>query len=103
MSCTAKLMVFVQLSLSVHGATEIIAHHKTSKESEMDQRRDIPSKFKQFSFRESLKEPRQLLMDTMTLLEDETNENLPEGQLRIQVKDTLSQLEGFMKTIGCEF
>ena len=34
---------------------------------------------------------------------DETHDNLPEGQLRLQVKETLAQLEGFMKTVGCEF
>ena len=38
----------------------------------------------------------------MDLLKDETNEQLPEGQLRLQVKDTLLQLEQFMKTVGVE-
>ena len=38
----------------------------------------------------------------LELLRDETNEKLPEGQLRLLVKDTLSQLEQFMKTLGCE-
>lgn len=36
------------------------------------------------------------------LLENETNDNLPEGQLRLQAVDTLTQLEGFMKTVGCQ-
>ena len=36
------------------------------------------------------------------LLVNETNENLPEGQLRLQASDTLTQLEGFMKTVGCQ-
>lgn len=43
------------------------------------------------------------MLETLDLMADEENENLPEGQLKIQVKETLSQLEGFMKTIGCEF
>jgi hypothetical protein len=38
----------------------------------------------------------------LDLLRDETNEKLPEGQLRLLVKDTLTQLEQFMKTLGCE-
>jgi len=38
----------------------------------------------------------------LELLENETNDNLPEGQLRLQAADTLSQLEGFMKTVGCQ-
>ena len=54
-------------------------------------------------FRESLFEPRKLILEAMDLLRDETHENLPEGQLRLQVKETLSQLEAFMKTVGCEF
>ena len=54
-------------------------------------------------FRESLFEPRKLILEAMDLLKDETHDNLPEGQLRLQVKETLSQLEGFMKTVGCEF
>jgi len=53
-------------------------------------------------FRESLFEPRKLLLEAMDMLKDETHDNLPEGQLRLQVKETLSQLEGFMKTVGCE-
>ena len=36
------------------------------------------------------------------LLANETNEALPEGQLRLQAVDTLAQLEGFMKTVGCQ-
>lgn len=39
----------------------------------------------------------------LDLLKDEKNPELPEGQLRLLVKDTLTQLEKFMKTIGCEF
>ena len=54
-------------------------------------------------FRESLFEPRKLILEAMDLLRDETHDNLPEGQLRLQVKETLSQLEAFMKTVGCEF
>ncbi len=53
--------------------------------------------------RKSLVEPRQLLLDALEMLKDETHENLPEGQLRLQVKETLAQLESFMKTIGYEF
>ena len=36
------------------------------------------------------------------ILKEETNEKLPEGQLRIQINETLGQLEEFMKTLGCE-
>ncbi len=54
-------------------------------------------------FRESLAEPRAHLVRALDLLKDETHENLPEGQLRLQVKETLAQLESFMKTVGCEF
>ena len=36
-------------------------------------------------FREALKEPYQHLQRAERLLENETNENLPEGQLRAQV------------------
>jgi hypothetical protein len=43
------------------------------------------------------------MLRALDLLRDETNEALPEGQLRVLVKDTLTQLEQFMKTIGCEF
>ena len=41
-------------------------------------------------------------MKALELLREETNENLPEGQLRLQIKGTLEQLEQFMKTLGCE-
>lgn len=54
-------------------------------------------------FRDTLFEPRDLLRKAAELLKEETNDLLPEGQLRILVKDTLTQLEQFMKTIGCEF
>ncbi len=54
-------------------------------------------------FREALAEPRRLLLGALDLLREETHEDLPEGQLRLQVKETLAQLESFMKTIGCEF
>jgi len=54
-------------------------------------------------FREALREPHKHIVRALELLEDETNDNLPEGQLRLQAKDTLSQLEGFMKTLGCQF
>ena len=53
--------------------------------------------------RKTLFEPRDLLIRAIEVLKDETNIKLPEGQLRLQVKDTLAQLEGFMKTVGCEF
>ncbi len=52
--------------------------------------------------RKTLYEPRDCMKEAMELLENETNDNLPEGQLRIQIKDTLGQLEQFMKTLGCE-
>ena len=42
------------------------------------------------------------MLQALDLLKDETFEQLPEGQLRLQVKDTLAQLEQFMKTLGCE-
>lgn len=48
-------------------------------------------------------EPRSILIKALDLLKDETHENLPEGQLRLQVKETFAQLEAFMKTVGCEF
>ncbi|XP_059097587.1 SET domain-containing protein SmydA-8-like isoform X2 [Tigriopus californicus] len=54
-------------------------------------------------FRKSLMEPRDLLIETASVLRDETNTKLPEGQLRMQVRETLTQLEGFMKTVGCDF
>jgi hypothetical protein len=38
------------------------------------------------------------MLRALELLRDETNEALPEGQLRVLVKDTLTQLEQFMKT-----
>ena len=53
-------------------------------------------------FRKSLFEPRDCMLQAMDLLKDETHDQLPEGQLRLQVKDTLAQLEQFMKTLGCE-
>ena len=52
--------------------------------------------------RKSLFEPRDCMLQAMDLLKDETNDQLPEGQLRLQVKDTLAQMEQFMKTLGCE-
>lgn len=53
-------------------------------------------------FRKTLYEPKDILTQAMELLQDEQNDNLPEGQLRIQIKETLNQLENFMKTLGCE-
>ena len=53
-------------------------------------------------FRKTLAEPHSCLLDALDLLKDETHEQLPEGQLRLQVKDTLSQLEQFMKTVGVD-
>ena len=52
--------------------------------------------------RAALKEPHFHVRKALELLENETNDNLPEGQLRLQAADTLSQLEGFMKTVGCQ-
>ena len=48
-------------------------------------------------------EPRDWLVRALDMLREETSERLPEGQLRLQVKATLEQLEAFMKTVGCEF
>ncbi|TRY80741.1 hypothetical protein TCAL_15406 [Tigriopus californicus] len=48
----------------------------------------------------SLMEPRDLLIETASVLRDETNTKLPEGQLRKQVDETLIQLKVFMKTVG---
>jgi len=53
-------------------------------------------------FREALKEPHHHVKTAVDLLANEDNENLPEGQLRLQATDTLEQLEGFMKTVGCQ-
>lgn len=47
-------------------------------------------------------EPRDILIKALDYLREETNENLPEGQLRLQIKETLKQLTEFMKTLGCE-
>ena len=55
-----------------------------------------------YYFRASLIEPHTHVKKAVELLENETNENLPEGQLRLQALDTLTQLEGFMKTVGCQ-
>jgi len=49
-----------------------------------------------------LYEPRDILIKALDYLREETNENLPEGQLRLQIKETLKQLTEFMKTLGCE-
>merc|ERR1712226_1607383 len=53
-------------------------------------------------FREALKIPHNHVKIAAKQLENETNDQLPEGQLLVQVKDTLTQLEGFMKTVGCQ-
>jgi len=53
-------------------------------------------------FRSALKDPHTHVKTAVALLQNETNENLPEGQLRLQAVDTLAQLEGFMKTVGCQ-
>jgi len=53
-------------------------------------------------FREALKEPLKNCQIAAERLVNETNENLPEGQLRVQVMETMTQLEGFMKTVGCQ-
>ena len=52
--------------------------------------------------RKTLYEPRDILLKALDYLQEETNQNLPEGQLRLQIKETLSQLTQFMKTLGCE-
>ena len=52
--------------------------------------------------REALKEPHTHVKRAVELLQNETNDSLPEGQLRLQAVDTLAQLEGFMKTVGCQ-
>jgi len=53
-------------------------------------------------FRKTLYEPRDILQQGLDMLQEEQNESLPEGQLRLQIKSTLNQLESFMKTLGCE-
>ncbi|CAB4056231.1 SMYD [Lepeophtheirus salmonis] len=53
-------------------------------------------------FRKELLEPRDYITQALDLLKDEVNENLPEGVMRLTVKDTLSQLDLFMKSVGCE-
>uniref|UniRef100_A0A0K2U0Z8 Protein msta, isoform Alike [Acyrthosiphon pisum] n=1 Tax=Lepeophtheirus salmonis TaxID=72036 RepID=A0A0K2U0Z8_LEPSM len=53
-------------------------------------------------FRKELQEPRDYITQALDLLKDEVNENLPEGVMRLTVKDTLSQLDLFMKSVGCE-
>ena len=47
-------------------------------------------------------EPRDILQQALEIIDEEKNESLPEGQLRLQIKDTLTQLQNFMKTLGCE-
>jgi len=53
-------------------------------------------------FRVELNEPHKHLQQAAKLLVNEENEMLPEGQLRAQVRETMTQLEGFMKTVGCQ-
>jgi len=53
-------------------------------------------------FRAALLEPHKYVKKAVDLLQNETNDNLPEGQLRLQATDTMAQLEGFMKTVGCQ-
>jgi len=53
-------------------------------------------------FREALRDPHSHVKRAVELLQNETNDSLPEGQLRLQTVDTLAQLEGFMKTVGCQ-
>ena len=55
-----------------------------------------------FHRRKELQEPHSHVKKAVDLLANETNEALPEGQLRLQATDTLAQLEGFMKTVGCQ-
>ena len=43
-----------------------------------------------------------MLEEAVKLLKDETNTQLPEGQLRVQVEGTLQEQKDFMKTVGCE-
>ena len=47
-------------------------------------------------FREALKEPYQHLQRAERLLENETNENLPEGQLRAQVSRKKTPFSAFL-------
>jgi len=54
-------------------------------------------------FRKELMEPYNNVKKAIDLLKVEGNEQLPEGQLLLQARDTLTQLEGFMKTMGCQF
>ena len=53
-------------------------------------------------FRAELQEPYAHVKKAVDLLKNETKDALPEGQLRLQAVDTLAQLEGFMKTVGCQ-
>jgi len=53
-------------------------------------------------FRTALEEPHKCITTAIELLQKEVNDMLPEGQLLLQAKDTLEQLEGFMKTVGCQ-
>jgi len=53
-------------------------------------------------FREELKIPHSYVEKSINLLNKEDNEMLPEGQLLLQARDTMAQLEGFMKTVGCQ-
>ena len=55
-----------------------------------------------FLSRAALLEPHKYVKKAVDLLQNETNDNLPEGQLRLQATDTMAQLEGFMKTVGCQ-
>jgi len=53
-------------------------------------------------FRLELDEPYNCVKRAVELLREEGNELLPEGQLLLQAKDTMAQMEGFMKTVGCQ-
>jgi len=53
-------------------------------------------------FRAELEEPYQCVKKAIELLKEEGNELLPEGQLLLQAQDTMAQMEGFMKTVGCQ-
>jgi len=53
-------------------------------------------------FRVELEEPYRCVKKAIDLLKEEGNELLPEGQLLLQAKDTMAQMEGFMKTVGCQ-
>jgi len=69
---------------------------------QMSKRKWEAGKVSTEEFRAELQEPYAHVKKAVDLLKNETNDALPEGQLRLQAVDTLAQLEGFMKTVGCQ-